>query len=112
MTTAQDKMAQAGEKLSGQADQLKDINAVYKFVLDGDGGGTWVMDLRNGATVTEGDADAQCTIKMTAPDFVDMVEGRANPQADTSKWEQEIDTLVYQLYGLTEDEVKIVEGKK
>jgi hypothetical protein len=37
---------------------------------------------------------------------------RANPQADTSTWEGEIDQLVYQLYGLTEDEVKIVEGKK
>jgi len=36
---------------------------------------------------------------------------RANPQADTSKLEDEIDQLVYQLYGLTEDEVKIVEGK-
>jgi len=33
------------------------------------------------------------------------------PQADTSAWEREIDQLVYQLYGLTEDEVKIVEGK-
>lgn len=35
---------------------------------------------------------------------------RANPQADTSKWEREIDRLVYGLYGLTEDEVKVVEG--
>jgi adenine-specific DNA-methyltransferase len=36
---------------------------------------------------------------------------RANSQADTSTWEGEIDQLVYQLYGLTEDEVEIVEGK-
>ena len=36
---------------------------------------------------------------------------RADPQADTSALEGEIDQLVYQLYGLTEDEVKIVEGK-
>ena len=35
---------------------------------------------------------------------------RANPPADTSKWEGESDELVYQLCGLTEDEVKIVEG--
>lgn len=34
-----------------------------------------------------------------------------NPQADTSKEESAIDEMVYQLYGLTEDEVKIVEGK-
>lgn len=35
---------------------------------------------------------------------------KANPQADTSAWEKEIDALVYQLYGLSEEEVKMVEG--
>jgi len=35
---------------------------------------------------------------------------RANPHADTSAWERDIDGLVYELYGLTEDEVKVVEG--
>lgn len=35
---------------------------------------------------------------------------KANPQADTSKWESEIDILVYLLYGLTWDEVQIVES--
>ena len=34
---------------------------------------------------------------------------RANPAADTSVEEQEIDRLVYHLYGLTYDEVKIVD---
>jgi|GEM_PF-1081104 len=33
------------------------------------------------------------------------------PQADTSQLEREIDQLVYQLYGLTEEEIRIVEGK-
>ncbi len=33
------------------------------------------------------------------------------PQGDTSKLEEEIDELVYQLYGLTEEEIGIVEGK-
>lgn len=35
---------------------------------------------------------------------------KANSQANTSAWEREIDGLVYELYGLTEDEVKVVEG--
>jgi hypothetical protein len=34
-----------------------------------------------------------------------------NSQADTSHLEREIDQLVYELYGLTEDGVRIVEGK-
>ena len=37
---------------------------------------------------------------------------RTNPQADTSKLEAEIDQLVYQLYGLTEEEITIIEGNK
>jgi len=37
---------------------------------------------------------------------------RADADADTRAWEREIDELVYQLYGLTEDEIKIVEGKE
>jgi hypothetical protein len=37
---------------------------------------------------------------------------RGNPQADTSKEESAIDELVYELYGLSEEEVKIVEGKE
>ena len=35
-----------------------------------------------------------------------------NPSTDTSDLERQIDTLVYGLYGLTEEEVKVVEGKK
>lgn len=35
---------------------------------------------------------------------------KANPQADTSADEKKIDRLVYMLYGLTEEEIKIVEG--
>ena len=35
----------------------------------------------------------------------------ANPQAYMSAWGREIDPLVYQLYGLREVEIAIVEGK-
>jgi len=40
-----------------------------------------------------------------------MMIKSVEPQADTSALEGEIDQLVYQLYGLTEDEIGIVEGK-
>ena len=38
-------------------------------------------------------------------------EERQYPNGHTSALEKEIDELVYQLYGLTEDEVKIVEER-
>ena len=37
---------------------------------------------------------------------------KSEPKADTTVLEKEIDQLVYQLYGLTEEEIKIVEGGK
>ncbi len=37
---------------------------------------------------------------------------KQNPTADTTALETEIDQLVYELYGLTEEEIKIVEGEK
>ncbi|MCS6935912.1 MAG: Eco57I restriction-modification methylase domain-containing protein, partial [Chitinophagales bacterium] len=44
--------------------------------------------------------------------LVDKILAAKNqdPQSDTSRWEREIDRLVYQLYELTEEEVRIVEG--
>ena len=40
-----------------------------------------------------------------------LVRRKDNPSIDTSDMESEIDRLVYQLYGLTEEEIKIVEGQ-
>ncbi|BCB96414.1 hypothetical protein JZK55_13360 [Dissulfurispira thermophila] len=37
---------------------------------------------------------------------------KSNPQADTKALEHEIDKLVYLLYELSEEEVRIVEGDK
>jgi len=34
-----------------------------------------------------------------------------NPDTDVSALETEIDQLVYQLYGLTDEEIKIMEGR-
>jgi hypothetical protein len=47
--------------------------------------------------------------------ITELVEGilsikQSNQSADTLTLETKIDCLVYELYGLTEDEIKIVEG--
>jgi hypothetical protein len=33
-----------------------------------------------------------------------------DPAADTSEWEREVDQLVYSLYGLTSDEITLIEN--
>lgn len=40
-----------------------------------------------------------------------LMSKKESPKADTKSLEKEIDQLVYQLYGLNEEEIKIVEGK-
>ncbi len=80
MTTAKELMTHADTKIRANVDAAKTIAATYKFVLDGEGGGTFVIDLKDNPGVTEGDGAALCTIKMAASDYVDMVEGRANGQ--------------------------------
>jgi len=35
---------------------------------------------------------------------------KRDPKVDTTAWKREIDRLVYELYGLTEEEIAIVEG--
>ncbi len=49
------------------------------------------------------------------PPFITLVDKilsakKENPQAVTTIWEKEIDALVYKLYELTEEEIKLVEG--
>jgi putative sterol carrier protein len=80
MATAKELMEKAKTQVEANKAQAGQIGAVYKFVLDGDGGGTWVMNLKDAPGVSEGDGPAQCTIKMASKDYVDMIEGRANGQ--------------------------------
>jgi putative sterol carrier protein len=81
MATAAELMQRIGEKIAGKTALLSSVGAVYKFALEGDGGGTYLVDLKNDLKVTQADGPAACTISMTASDFVDLFEGRANGQA-------------------------------
>jgi adenine-specific DNA-methyltransferase len=64
---------------------------------------------------------SEIPIKRIAPDeqkpFIKLVDRilavkQRDAEADTSVLEREIDELVYALYGLTSEEIKIVEGAK
>jgi putative sterol carrier protein len=76
MSTASSKIDDMSKKIAERQAEATAIGAIYKFVLDGEGGGTWVLNLKDNPGITPGDGAAQCTIKMSASDFLDMVEGR------------------------------------
>lgn len=69
------------KRLTDKPDLVDKINASYKFVVTGDNGGTWVVDLTQaGGKITEEDADAKCTITVAGDDLVAIVNGQLNAQ--------------------------------
>jgi predicted lipid carrier protein YhbT len=81
MTTPSELFERIGQQVAGRTELLTSVGAVYRFILEGDGGGTWLVDLKSGPAVSSGDGPAACTIRMAGTDFVDLFEGRANGQA-------------------------------
>jgi len=53
------------------------------------------------------------TRKTEIENLVDQIllQKKTNPQADTTEQERQIDRLVYELYDLTEEEIRVVEGE-
>lgn len=78
MTTARELMDQARQRIEAHPDTASSLGAVYKFVIDGDGGGTFVINMGDNPGVSELDADVDCVIKMKEQDFVEMVETRGD----------------------------------
>lgn len=70
-------MNRAAARLGENPSAAAGIGATYKFILTGDGGGTWIAALTTNPAITEGDAPADCTLKLAASDYVDLLEGRA-----------------------------------
>ena len=69
-------------KLQAKPDVVAKINAVYQFVISGAGGGSWSVDCTQpGGKVQAGTAaNARCTVAATDQNFLDIVNGKLNPQ--------------------------------
>ena len=78
MTTVQDLMDRASAMIREDPDNARKFGGVCKFALSGDGGRTFIIDLTDDPRVIDG--DAHCTISMALADFVNLVEGRADPR--------------------------------
>ena len=69
------------KRLEAKPELVEKVNASYKFVVTGDKGGTWTVDLTvPGGSVKEDDSDANCTITVDSNDLVDIVTGKLNGQ--------------------------------
>jgi len=80
MTTGKELIERLGAKISKDPAVAANFGAIYKFVLEGDGGGTWIVNMKDAPGARAGDGAADCTISLGSQDFVELVEGRANGQ--------------------------------
>jgi hypothetical protein len=68
-------------KLREKPGDFTEIGAVYKFVIDGPEGGTWIVDLREETFgVRAADEDAECTVQILDEHFVDLFTGKLPPE--------------------------------
>ena len=81
MTTAADIFNSMPERF--KADKAGDMDAAVQFDLSGDGGGQWYVVIAAGnVTVEKGtNPNPNATIRMAAPDYVDMSTGKLNSMA-------------------------------
>lgn len=80
MATTGELMDEARSKLEANAALAAQIDAVFKFVLTGEDGGTYLWRMKDPPAILTGDGEADCTLTMSAEDYAAMREGRANAQ--------------------------------
>jgi len=57
-------------KITGDPDAAKEIDAVFLFKISGDDGGTWTVNCRDEPGVHEGEVgDVDCTLELTSEDW-------------------------------------------
>ena len=69
-------------KLKADPASSKAVNACYEFNITGDNGGVWTVDLtKEPGVVSAGTTGtAKCIVTCAAPDFMNIVSGKMNPQ--------------------------------
>lgn len=69
-------------KFQAKPDVITKINAVYQFNISGPGGGAWSVDCTApGGRIEPGvAATPKCTVTATDQDFLNIVNGKLNPQ--------------------------------
>ena len=82
MPTVGELFSELDGRLHAEPERSRGVNAVYQFVITGDGGGEWFLTARDGsADVQPGHApESQVTVTMTAEDYIGMATGALSGQ--------------------------------
>jgi len=83
MKSARDIIHHISAKLLADPKSALEIGGTYKFVIEGEDGGTWLFHCAEPVSVkevTEREEAADCTLTIHSSDFVSIAEKKLNPQ--------------------------------
>lgn len=78
MPTVGDILDRAGTIIEEHKERASAVGARYKFVLNGEGACTFMLNLTENPNVFEGEGEADCTIRTAASEFIRMAEGQVD----------------------------------
>lgn len=78
MATVGDILDRANEMIDKHKDRAQAIGVRYRFVLHGEGGCTFLLNLTENPNVSQGDGEADCTIRTAATEFIRLAEGQVD----------------------------------
>jgi putative sterol carrier protein len=78
MATARDKLREIEAKLAAEPTTSAELGGACQLVLDGDGGGSWLLKFRGTPGVVDGAGEADCTLRLSAEDYLGLAEGRSD----------------------------------
>jgi putative sterol carrier protein len=63
------------QSIEKDVDRAQEVDAVFLFKVNGDGGGVWTVNMKDAPGVTEGDSgNAECTIEISTEDWKALTE--------------------------------------
>jgi putative sterol carrier protein len=68
-------------RIAGKPELVDQVCGVYQFDLSGDGGGSWIVDLKNppGSVSVGASNEADCLISVAVNDFCRIMDGDIDP---------------------------------
>lgn len=64
------------DRISNVLEPLQSVGGVIEFDIEGEQGGTWLVDLEEGAMVAPGSKTPQVIVRAGERDFMALIEGR------------------------------------
>jgi len=80
MTNTSVVMAELGARLLGDPSKAEKVDAIYKIVVEGAPGSSWIFRCKSPLSVYESQDQADCTLIVGAEDLLALASGQLNPQ--------------------------------